>query len=127
MSNDIQIVPLSRNSRDVMRFLKVSYGIYRDDPNWVAPLLMDLKKVFTDANPLFEHAVMQLWIATRDGQDVGRIAGIIDRNHNHVSKDPGRLLRLLRVGGRRRRQPPVVRDRFRLDPSGGLATTCWGR
>ena len=88
MSTDIQIVPLSRNPRDVMRFLKVSYRIYRDDPNWVAPLLMDLKKVFTDANPLFEHAVMQLWVATRAGQDVGRIAGIIDRNHNHVAKDP---------------------------------------
>jgi hypothetical protein len=88
MSTDIQIVPLSRNPRDVMRFLKVSYRIYRDDPHWVAPLLMDLKKVFTDANPLFEHAVMQLWIATRHGQDVGRIAGIIDRNHNHVAKEP---------------------------------------
>jgi hypothetical protein len=88
MSTDIQIVPLSRSPRDVMRFLKVSYRIYRDDPNWVAPLLMDLKKVFTDANPLFEHAVMQLWVATRGGQDVGRIAGIIDRNHNHVAKDP---------------------------------------
>ena len=88
MNTDIQIVPLSRNSRDVLRFLKVSYGIYRNDPNWVAPLLMDLKKVFTDANPLFEHAVMQLWIATRSGQDVGRIAGIIDRNHNHVTKEP---------------------------------------
>ena len=25
MSTDIQIVPLSRSSRDVMRFLKVSY------------------------------------------------------------------------------------------------------
>lgn len=88
MSTDIQIVPLSRNPRDVMRFLKVSYRIYRDDPNWVAPLLMDLKKVFTDANPLFEHAVMQLWVAIRGRQDVGRIAGIIDRNHNHVAKDP---------------------------------------
>ncbi|MGD0260278.1 MAG: N-acetyltransferase [Verrucomicrobiota bacterium] len=88
MSDDIQIVPLSRNSRDVRRFLKLSYGIYRDDPNWVAPLLMDLKKVFTDANPLFEHAVMQLWIATRGGQDVGRMAGIIDRNYNHVAKEP---------------------------------------
>jgi hypothetical protein len=88
MSTDITIVPLSRNPRDVMRFLKVSYRIYRDDPHWVAPLLMDLKKVFTDANPLFEHAVMQLWIATRHGQDVGRIAGIIDRNHNHVAKEP---------------------------------------
>ncbi len=87
MSNETQIVPLSRNSRDVLRFLKVSYGIYRDDPNWVAPLLMDTKKVFTDANPMFEHAVMQLWVARRDGQDVGRIAGIIDHNHNRAAKD----------------------------------------
>jgi len=88
MNNDIQIVPLSRNSRDVLRFLRVSYGIYRDDPHWVAPLLMDLKKVFTDANPLFEHAVMQLWVATRGGRDVGRIAGIIDRNYNRIATDP---------------------------------------
>ena len=88
MNNDIQIVALSRSSRDVMRFLKVSYGVYRDDPHWVAPLLMDLKKVFTDANPLFQHAVMQLWIATRNGQDVGRIAGIIDHNHNRPPNEP---------------------------------------
>lgn len=87
MSNDIQVVPLSRGARDVMRFLKVSYGIYGDDPNWVAPLLMDLKKVFTDANPLFQHAEMQLWVATRGGRDVGRIAGILDHNHNQVTKD----------------------------------------
>jgi len=87
MSNDIQIVPLSRKSRDVLRFLGVSYSIYRDDPNWVAPLLMDQKKVFLDANPMFEHAVMQLWVARRNGQDLGRIAGIIDHNHNRAAKD----------------------------------------
>ncbi len=87
MSNDIQIVPLSRTSRDVLRFLKVSYGIYRDDPNWVCPLLMDQKKVFLDVNPMFEHAVMQLWVARRDGQDVGRVAGIIDHNHNRAAED----------------------------------------
>jgi hypothetical protein len=88
MNNDIQIVPLARNSRDVLRFLKVSYGIYRSDPNWVAPLLMDLKKVFTDANPMFEHAAMQLWVATRGGQDVGRIAGIIDHTYNRGAGNP---------------------------------------
>jgi ribosomal protein S18 acetylase RimI-like enzyme len=88
MSNDIQIIPMSRTSRDVLRFLKVSYGIYRDDPHWVAPLLMDLKKVFTDANPLFQHAVMQLWVATCDGKDVGRIAGIIDHHHNRAGRNP---------------------------------------
>jgi ribosomal protein S18 acetylase RimI-like enzyme len=79
MSNDIRIVRLSRISRDIDRFLKVSYTIYRDDPHWVAPLLMDLKKVFTDENPLFQHSSMELWVATRDGRDVGRIAGIISR------------------------------------------------
>ena len=88
MSNDLEIISLSRNARDVMRFLEVSYGIYRDDPNWVAPLLMDLKKVFTEANPLFQHAEMQLWIATRSGRDVGRIAGIVDHNYNRSAKLP---------------------------------------
>lgn len=88
MSDAVQIQKLSRSSRDVSRFLRVSYRIYGDDPLWVAPLLMDLKKVFTDANPLFEHARMQLWVATRDGQDVGRIAGIVDDHHNQTAKVP---------------------------------------
>ena len=87
MSHAIDILPLSRSPRDVLRFLKVSYAIYRDDPHWVAPLLTDLKKVFTDANPLFEHAEMQLWVATRDGQDVGRSAGIVDAAYNRTQHD----------------------------------------
>ncbi|MBI3854032.1 MAG: GNAT family N-acetyltransferase [Verrucomicrobia bacterium] len=82
MSQALQVIPLSRAARHVNRFLEVSYGIYRDDPHWVAPLLVDARKVFSDANPLFQHAEMQLWIATRDGRDVGRIAGIFDRNYN---------------------------------------------
>jgi ribosomal protein S18 acetylase RimI-like enzyme len=78
----VQIEELSRSKSGVARFLQVPYGIYRDDPNWVAPLLADLKTVFSDRNPLFEHAEMKLWVARRDGRDVGRVAGIIDRNHN---------------------------------------------
>jgi GNAT superfamily N-acetyltransferase len=89
MQNDIQIQTLGRNARDITRFLEVSYSIYQHDPHWVAPILMDLKKVFTDANPLFQHAEMQLWVATRGGRDVGRIAGIIDQSHNHIAKEQG--------------------------------------
>ena len=81
MSRELEIVRLSRSSRGISRFLEVSYGIYRDDPHWVAPLLIDVKKVFTDENPLFEHAQMELWVARRDRQDVGRIAGLIDEHH----------------------------------------------
>jgi len=87
MSHHLQIMPCSRSPREVSRFLNVSYDIYQDDPHWVAPLLMDLKKVFTEANPLFQHAEMQLWIARRNGRDVGRIAGIIDQNHNGTHGD----------------------------------------
>lgn len=81
MSAPITVREVSRNGRDLARFLRVPYPIYRDDPHWVAPLLADLKKVFKDTNPLFEHAEMRLWIAERGGQDVGRIAGILDQNH----------------------------------------------
>ena len=88
MSNDLEIVPLSRGRREVKRFLEVSYGIYAQDPLWVAPLLMDLEKVFTDANPLFEHAAMQLWVARANGRDLGRIAAILDHSYNRCAKEP---------------------------------------
>src|SRR5437899_130983 len=86
MNNEIEIAVLSRSPRDVDRFLKVSYRIYENDPNWVAPLLMDLKKVFTEENPLFEHAQMQLWVAKQGGRDVGRIAGIVDEHYNRANE-----------------------------------------
>ena len=88
MNSDVEIVPLPRNSRNIPRFLKVSYGIYGSDPHWVAPLLMDLKKVFTPENPLFEHARMELWVARKGGRDVGRIAGIVDDSYNRLAKEP---------------------------------------
>jgi hypothetical protein len=89
MSNAIEVIRLTPGARDIMRFLKVSYEIYQNDPYWVAPPLMDLKKVFTDANPLFEHAKMELWVATRNGRDVGRIAAIYDGAYIRVSAEPG--------------------------------------
>lgn len=87
MGSEIQIVPLARTAKPALRFLKVAYRIYRDDPYWVAPLLDDVQKVFTDENPLFQHAEMALWVAVRDGEDVGRIAAVIDQNYNRIQND----------------------------------------
>ncbi|MHC1763259.1 MAG: N-acetyltransferase family protein [Verrucomicrobiia bacterium] len=75
----LQIIPLSRDTQDIRRFLRVSERIYRDDPFWVAPLWLDIRKQFSDGNPFLNHAEMALWIASRDGEDVGRVAGIFDR------------------------------------------------
>ena len=87
MENNIQIIPLPRTPREVLRFLKVSYRVYDGDPLWVAPLLSDLKRVFTDENPLLQHAELALWVAVREGRDVGRIAGVVDHNYNRSQKD----------------------------------------
>ena len=114
MENPIQIVPLSRDARPVMRFLKVRYRVYANDPLWVAPLLTDLKKVFTDANPLFRHAELALWVAVQDGQDVGRIAGVIDHNYNRTQKDSAAFFGFFECVDDAARQPPAVRDRDEL-------------
>jgi len=87
MNSPVEIIPLDRTKSNVRRFLRMPYAIYASDPHWVAPLLMDVEKVFTDANPLFEHAEMQLWVARRDGRDVGRIAGILEDLHNRTHND----------------------------------------
>lgn len=87
MSCGFDIVPLEQKRTDIIRFLKVPFGIYRNDPNWVAPLFHDAQKVLSRRNPLFEHAEVQLWVATRNGTDVGRIAALIDSHYIEFQRD----------------------------------------
>ncbi|HTR03580.1 MAG TPA: N-acetyltransferase [Thermoanaerobaculia bacterium] len=73
---------IGREKADLSRFFDVADRIYASDPHWVAPLRDDLAKVFRDENPFFRHGEIQLFVARRGGEDVGRIAAILDRNHN---------------------------------------------
>ena len=82
MSDPIVIERIGRAKADLSRFFDVADRIYAGDPHWVAPVRDDLAKVFRDENPFFRHGEMQLFIARRGGEDVGRIAAILDRNHN---------------------------------------------
>ena len=71
------------------RFVEFVYSFYKDVENWVPPLRMDQKKlVDTDKNPFFENAEIELFMAEKDGKDVGRIAAIVDHRYNetHDSK-----------------------------------------
>ena len=78
----VQIQRIGRGRADLAHFFDVADRLYAGDPNWVAPLRSDLAKVFQDENPFFRHGEMQLFLAHRDGTAVGRIAAILDRNHN---------------------------------------------
>mgnify|MGYP001812596622 CR=1 FL=1 len=73
----IRITPVSGN-RQLGEFITAPGAIYRDDPNWVAPLRFEQKQRLTEKNPFFEHARWQAWTARRNGTIIGRISAQID-------------------------------------------------
>ena len=63
-------------------FHRLPYALYKDDPNWVAPLLLERQFHFDKShNPFFQHAKAAFWLAYRDGVPVGRITAQIDALH----------------------------------------------
>jgi hypothetical protein len=84
---EIKIKPLE-SKKDLSDFIKLPWKIYRDDPNWVPPLILDMKKILDKKkNPFFQHSDAELFLAHRSGEVVGRIAAIINRNHNLYHND----------------------------------------
>jgi hypothetical protein len=69
-----------KNRRELKRFVKVPFGLHRDQPQWVPPLIFE-RMQFLDRsrNPYFEHAEAEYFIAERDGEPVGRITAQIDQ------------------------------------------------
>lgn len=69
--------------KDLTEFITFPWQVYKDDPLWIPPLIME-RKEFLDRqkNPFFRHADVILYLATRNGKTLGRIAGIV--NHKHV-------------------------------------------
>lgn len=65
------------------QFIRFQWEIYRDSPQWVPPLLMDRRKlVDRKKNPFYKHADAEFYLAEKDGAVVGRIAAIVNHNHN---------------------------------------------
>ncbi len=67
--------------RELKKFIKFQWRVYRGDPYWVPPLISEQYKVLGSDNPFWQHAEKVLFIAKRGNQIVGRIAGIIDYNY----------------------------------------------
>ncbi|MBR9977627.1 MAG: hypothetical protein KFH87_06015 [Bacteroidetes bacterium] len=84
----VSIHPVSEKSADILRFIKLQWAFYKNDPHWVPPLLMDRKKLLSrKKNPFYKHAEMQLFVARKDDTPVGRIAAIVNENHNREHQD----------------------------------------
>lgn len=81
MSN-IQIVPI-QDQRGRERFVRFPWQVYRNDPIWVPPLISSqLHTLDPQRGSFFHYGDAALFMAQRDGRDVGRVAGWISHRSN---------------------------------------------
>ena len=70
----LEVRPVASRS-ELNTFIKLPWRLYRNERNWVPPLLFERKRFFDrQRNPFFKHAYMYPLIAYKDGRRVGRIA-----------------------------------------------------
>ena len=83
----VTVTPVS-GRRDLDAFIKLPFNLYRNDPNWVPPLLFRERQRFDPkTNPFLQHADAQLFLAHHDGQTVGRISAQVDHEHNRFHEE----------------------------------------
>jgi len=80
----------SMNARDGLRlepvvgkaatraFWALPARLYRTDPQWVPPLLVERHELLSARNPVFAHLTLRAWLACRGERVVGRISAQVD-------------------------------------------------
>lgn len=65
-------------------FIRFQLDHYKNDPLYVAPIVAE-RREFLDrrTNPFLQHAEVELYLARRNGEIVGRIAAVNDPQYNH--------------------------------------------
>jgi GNAT superfamily N-acetyltransferase len=73
---------------DRQRFINLAWSLYRDDANWMPPLRINQREmVGYSRHPFQQSSELQTFLAWRDGEVCGRIAAIVNHEHNRVFKE----------------------------------------
>ena len=82
------IITPVQDHKDLEDFLRLPWMIYKGYPCWVPPLLKEVKEMLdTDFYPFWKHACRELFLARDNGKTLGRIAAIVDDNHNKIHEE----------------------------------------
>ena len=79
-SDDLTVQPV-RGRGDLRAFVAFPRRLYADDPNFVPPLELQLRRKLSSSNPLFRDADMELFLARRGREEVGTVSVLRDRRH----------------------------------------------
>lgn len=87
MSGEIYLKEVNNETLKA-QFIDFAYNHYKGCEHYIAPLRFDIKNnLDTQKNPFYQHSRIKLWLAFDDGKIVGRIAAIVNDNHNNFHKD----------------------------------------
>ncbi len=82
----IEQVDLS-SQQHLRRFIDLPYRLYKNHPQWVPPLRIDVELMLNKhKHPFYEHSDADFFVALRAGRVVGRIAALENRPFNRYHK-----------------------------------------
>ena len=83
MTEKLTITPVE-TAKERTEFIHFQWEVYKDDPYWVPPLLSEREEFLNPVHghPFHRHATVRYFMARRNGRPVGRIAALINENHN---------------------------------------------
>ena len=77
----IEVIPVG-TPRDLTRFIKLPWSIYRGNPNWVPPLIGETRKALEDGRRQGSSFARRLFLALENGRPAGRIQAGVDEALN---------------------------------------------
>jgi len=79
----IEIKPSHQDKSVIKDFIEFPYSLYKNDPNWIAPLRIMMKEKFDKKRGAFlKSCEAQFFVAYKNGVPVGRVTAQIDANYN---------------------------------------------
>jgi len=78
-----KIIPVYSN--ELAAFIDFPHDLYKDDPNYVPELFIAQKDLLT-THPFHKHSSIQPFLVYEDDKIIGRIAAILNNNHNTFNK-----------------------------------------
>jgi len=85
--SDTDVVEVE-SSTQLRQFITYPNELYRDEPNYVTPLLVERKEFFDfKKNPFYRGAKVKLFLAMRGGKVCGRIATCVNYKHNQFHEE----------------------------------------
>ncbi len=81
----MQVIEFGPGNKQLQRkFIQLPFDLYRHDPNWVPPLLFDMRKIFNRKHHAFyQHGKAQFLLAMEDDHPIGRLVMLVNRHPEH--------------------------------------------